>query len=73
MPIYRQATDYAMCSLPLSKQVMLHWVNTITLEKLALVADHMAVVLVALRYVQCDETYILVNRDGRSAGHKSFM
>ena len=73
LPFYRQAYDFMMSGLCLSRQVIIHWVNTVCPELLDPVCDHLVSVLVKYRYIQSDETYIQVNKDGRSAGHKSFL
>lgn len=73
LPLYRLANDFLLSGLDLSKQDIIHWVNTITPELLDPVYYHLVSLLIHLKYVQSDETYIQVNKDGRGAGHKSFM
>lgn len=73
LPFYRQAVDFQMSNVALLKQTIIHWVNTIAPDLLDPVCDYLTAKLVKYRYVQSDETYIQVNKDGRGSGHKSFM
>lgn len=73
LPFYRQAADYFMSGLQLSKQTMIKWVNTIVPEYLNPIWNHLISQLVRCGYLQSDETFIQVNKDGRAPGHKSYM
>lgn len=73
LPITRQAQDYSRQSLMISKQVMIGWVNTLVPSVLVVVYEYLTQLLLKLKYTQNDETYIQVNKDGRSAGNKSFL
>ncbi len=73
LPFHRQAMDFSMSGICLSKQTIIHWANTIVPEFLDAVWEYLVSCLVKQRYIQSDETYMQVNRDGRSAGSKSFM
>ncbi|MBR5377248.1 MAG: IS66 family transposase, partial [Lachnospiraceae bacterium] len=73
LPFHRQAVDYQMSGLDLSKQVIIHWVNAIVPEFFERVRSYMTEYLIRSGYIQSDESYFLVNKDGRGAGHKSFM
>ena len=73
LPFHRQAMDYSLSGIDLGKQVMIHWINTIVPGFLERVRDHMAVILVRSGYTQSDESYLQVNKDGKAAGHQSFM
>ena len=73
LPFHRQAADFSMLGIEISKQTMLHWTNTISPELLDPIWEHLISLLVHYKYVQSDETFIQVNHDSRSAGHKSYM
>jgi len=53
--------------------VIIHWANTVCPELLYPVCDYLVSLLVKYRYIQSDETYIQVNKDGKSPGHKSYL
>lgn len=73
LPVNRQTEYYAMQGLPISKQTMLNWINTVVPKFLTGVYDYMTQMLITFKYQQCDETYIRVNKDGYPPGHKSIM
>lgn len=73
LPFYRQAVDYQMSGIELSKQTIINWVNKLVPEIIGPVCDYLTECLLKYKYTQNDETYIQVNKDGRGPGHKSFM
>lgn len=73
IPFYRQSEDYNTWGLALSRQVIIKWVNELVPTIIGPVIDYLAELMLKCMYHQCDESYLLVNRDGRSAGSKSFM
>ena len=73
LPFYRQALDYQMQGIALSRQTILNWVGALVPEICEEVYEFMTQLLVGYRYTQCDETYIQVNKDGYGPGHKSFL
>ena len=73
LPFYRQAADYFMSGLHLSKQTMINWVNTRVPEFFDLIWNYLIIQLIKCGYLQSDESFIQVNKDGRSPGHKSYM
>ena len=73
LPFYRQARDYMMQDIALTKQTIINWVNTLTPEICGEVHEYMMRLLVGYRYTQSDETFIQVNKDGYGPGHKSYM
>ena len=73
LPFYRQARDYMMQDIALSKQTIINWVNTLVPEICTHVHEYMIRLLVGYRYTQSDETFIQVNKDGYGPGHKSYM
>lgn len=73
LPFYRQAVDYQMSGIDLSKQTIINWVNKLVPEIMEPVVDYLTECLLKYKYTQNDETYIQVNKDGRGPGHKSFL
>lgn len=73
LPINRQAVDYKMQGINLSKQTMLNWIAQVAPKFIRPVVEYLTECLIKYKYTQNDETYIQVNKDGRSPGHKSFM
>jgi len=73
LPFYRQARDYMMQDIALTKQTIIGWVNTLVPEICAQVHEYMAQLLIGYKYTQNDETFIQVNKDGYGPGHKSYM
>ena len=73
LPFYRQARDYMMQCIALTKQTIINWVNTLVPEICGEVHEYMMRLLVSYRYTQSDETFIQVNKDGYGPGHKSYM
>ena len=70
---YRQARDYMMQDIALTKQTIISWVNTLVPEICGEVHEYMMQLLISYRYTQSDETFIQVNKDGYDPGHKSYM
>ena len=73
LPFYRQAADYLMQDIALTKQTIINWVNTLVPEVCEEVHEYMMQLLVRYQYTQSDETFIQVNKDGYGPGHKSYM
>lgn len=73
LPINRQEKDYFRQGLSISKQDMIRWTNSLVPSVLAIAYEYLTQLLLKLKYTQNDETYIQVNKDGRSAGSKSFL
>lgn len=73
LPFYRQSDDYNNWGLALSRQVIIRWVNTLVPTIMGPVIGYLTELMLECVYHQCDETYILVNRDGRAAGTKGFL
>lgn len=73
LPFYRQALDYQMSGIDLSKQTIINWVNKLVPEIMEPLVDYLTECLLKYKYTQNDETYIQVNKDGRGPGQKSFM
>ena len=73
LPVERQARELARHGIALSRQTMTNWVIRFSEERFAQVYSHLAKLLKKSGCTQCDETTILVIRDGRRAGRKSYM
>ena len=73
LPLYRQEWCFENFGLILSRQTMCNWVIRFSYDLFGPVYDHLKDMMLALRYHQCDETTLLVNKDGRDAGSKSYL
>jgi transposase len=73
LPLYRQEAEFARRGTALSRQTMSNWVIRFSRDQLCQVSEHMAELLKETGCTQCDETTLIVIRDGRKAGRKSFM
>ena len=73
LPLYRQEAEFARRGLALSRQTMSNWIIRFSRDRFCQVAGRMEELLKASGCTQCDETTLLVIRDGRKAGRKSFM
>ena len=73
LPLYRQEAEFARRGTALSRQTMSNWVIRFSRDQFCQVSEHMAKLLKETGCTQCDETTLLVIRDGRKAGRKSFM
>ena len=69
LPFYRQARDYMMQDISLTKQTIINWVNTLVPKICTEVHEYMTQLLVGYKYAQSDETFIQVNKDGYGPGH----
>ena len=59
--------------LAITRQNMANWMIRLGEEYLSVLYDHLHSLLYGYHVIQADETPVLVNRDGRSAGSKSYM
>lgn len=73
LPFYRQGTDFRMNGIELSKQTLINWTNTLVPEIFEDIYAFLIECLLKHGYIQNDETYIKVNKDGCGPGHKSYM
>lgn len=73
LPFFRQAADYSMQGLELSRQVIIGWVNELVPLIMTPVIKHMTQLMLLCPYHNCDETYLQVLRDGRAPGTKGFL
>ena len=73
LPLNRQEGEFARFGAALSRQTMDNWVLRFSREAFLRVYEWMEKLLKKSSCTQSDETTLLVIRDGRSAGRKSFM
>ena len=73
LPFFRQAVDYYMQGLDLSRQVMIGWANELVPLIMTPVIKYMIQLMLLCPYHNCDETYLQVIKDGRAPGSKGFL
>ncbi len=70
-PFYCQAVDYQMNGIELIKQTIINWVNRTVPDITGTICNYLTECLLKYKYIQNDETYIQVNKDGMGPGHKN--
>ena len=73
VPLYRQEQEFGRCGLHISRQNMANWTIQCADRYLAVLYDYLHEKLYGYHVLQADETPVLVNKDGRPAGSKSYM
>ena len=73
MPLARIEKMFEQYSLPITRQNMANWTIRCAEEYLSLLYDELKSDLMKNHVIQADETPLLVNKDGRPAGSKSYM
>ena len=73
VPLYRQEQEFERYGLHISRQNMANWTIRCAERYLAVFYDYLHKKLYTYHVLQADETPVLVNKDGRSAGAKSYM
>lgn len=73
VPLYRLEQEFSRYGLTITRQNMANWMIRLGESYLAVLYDHLHQELYNYHVIQADETPVLVNRDGRSAGTKSYM
>lgn len=73
LPLYRLEQEFARNDVHISRQVMANWTIQCAERYLSLLYDRMHQELYQCNVSQADETPVLVSKDGRSAGSKSYM
>ena len=73
VPLYRQEQEFERCGLHISRQNMANWTIQCADRYLAVLYDYLHEKLYGYHVLQADETPVLVNKDGRPAGSKSYM
>ena len=73
LPLYRQEWCFENFGLILSRQTICNWVIRFAFDLFGPIYDYLKNLMHTIPYHQCDETPLLVNNDGRSAGSKSYL
>ena len=73
VPLYRLEQEFIRYGLAITRQNIANWMIRLGEEYLSVLYDHLHSLLYGYHVIQADETPVLVNRDGRSAGSKSYM
>ena len=73
VPLYRQEQEFARYGLHISRQSMANWTIQCADRYLAVLYDYLHRKMYGYHVLQADETPVLVNKDGRPAGSKSYM
>ena len=73
VPLYRLEQEFTRYGLTIPRKNMANWMIRLGEEYLAVLYDYLHKKLYDYHVIQADETPVLVNRDGRPAGSKSYM
>lgn len=73
VPLYRQEREFERYGLHISRQNMANWTIQCADRYLAVLYDCLHEKMYGYHVLQADETPVLVNKDGRPAGSKSYM
>ena len=73
VPLYRLEKEFERYGLAITRQNMANWMIRLADEYLFLLYDYFHHLLYEYHVIQADETPVLVNKDGRPAGSKSYM
>lgn len=73
VPLYRLEKEFERYGLAITRQNMANWMIRLSEEYLAVMYDYLHELLYNYHVIQADETPVLVNKDGRPAGSKSWM
>ena len=73
VPLYRQEQEFERYGLHISRQNMANWTIQCADRYLAVLYDYLHEKMYGYQVLQADESPLLVNKDGRPAGAKSFM
>lgn len=73
VPLYRLEQEFLRYGLAITRQNMANWMIRLGEEYLSVLYDYLHQKLYDYHVIQADETPVLVNRDGRPAGSKSYM
>ena len=71
--LYRLEKEFERYGLSITRQNMANWMIRLGEEYLGVLYDYLHKLLYDYHVIQADETPVLVNKDGRSAGSKSYM
>ncbi|MDO4650656.1 MAG: IS66 family transposase [Eubacteriales bacterium] len=73
VPLYRQEQEFERYGLTIPRQNMANWMIRLGESYFGILYDYLHEKLYNYPVIQADETPVLVNKDGREAGSKSYM
>lgn len=73
VPLYRLEQEFTRYGLSIPRKNMANWMIRLGEEYLGVLYDYLHQKLYDYHVIQADETPVLINRDGRPAGSKSYM
>ncbi len=73
VPLYRQEQEFERYGLHISRQNMANWTIQCADRYLAVLYDYLHEKMYGYHVLQADETPVVVNKDGRPFGNKSYM
>ena len=73
VPLYRMEQEFLRNDIRISRQVMANWTIQCAERYLSLLYDRLHQELYKANILQADETPVLVSKDGRPAGSRSYM
>ena len=73
VPLYRLEKEFERYGLAITRQNMANWMIRLGESYLGIMYDYLHKLLYQYHVIQADETPVLVNKDGRPAGSKSWM
>lgn len=73
VPLYRLEKEFERYGLAITRQNIANWMIHLADEYLGVMYDYLHMKLYGFHVIQADETPVLVNKNGRPAGSKSFM
>lgn len=73
VPLYRLEKEFERYGLAITRQNMANWMIRLGESYIAVMYDYLHELIYNYHVVQADETPVLVNKDGRKSGSKSYM
>ena len=73
VPLHRMEQEFMRYGLAIDRRNMANWMIRLSEEYLGVIYDRLHEKLYDFHVIQADETPVLVKRDGRDAGSKSYM
>lgn len=73
VPLYRLEQEFERYGLCIPRRNMANWMIRLSEEYLSVLYDKLHELMYEYHVIQADETPVLVNKDGRAAGAKSYM
>ena len=73
VPLYRLEKEFERYGLAITRQNMANWMIRLGESYISVMYDYLHKLIYDYHVIQADETPVLVNKDGRKAGSKSYM